>query len=213
MKSISKLFLLVLALVVGLALAENHDKTEGQDKASMHAADQSTEAREAMVPSADTNGDMVVSHEEADAAFEQLAAQVAGREFAHPSELEQFLAARDDTTLFLLLLQQSGLAETFVPGQPMTIFAPSDSAFARLDRLQFATLIHDPMALRAVLEQHIMVDAVAAADGDGEVAGGGAADGPDQAALMVDDAQIVERDLEAGGATIHVIDTVLLPGM
>jgi uncharacterized surface protein with fasciclin (FAS1) repeats len=117
-----------------------------------------------------------------EAAFEQLMAEE--REpVARPNEVAEFLAEREDMSIFLMLLDHAGMTETLLEGdRPITIFAPSDSAFAEIDRLRFSTMLDDPEALRQVLERHIAFDTLTTADigerlsADGAVAGGGEAE-------------------------------------
>jgi uncharacterized surface protein with fasciclin (FAS1) repeats len=144
-----------------------------------------------------------------DAAFEQLMAEE--REpVARPNEVAEFLAGREDMSIFLMLLDHAGMTETLLEGdRPVTIFAPSDSAFAEIDRLQFSTMIDDPEMLQQVLERHIALDTFTSADLDerlsaeGAVAGGGEADmdaAADPGAATGAEADAVDVDVEPEAA-------------
>jgi uncharacterized surface protein with fasciclin (FAS1) repeats len=150
-----------------------------------------------------------------EAAFEQLMAEE--REpVARPNEVAEFLAERDDMTIFLMLLDHAGMTETLLEGdRPITIFAPSDSAFAEIDRLRFSTMLDDPEALRQVLERHIAFDTLTTADiderlsADGAVAGGGEAEmgvaaDPGAAEGAEGDAEEEAADAEADAVDVEV---------
>jgi uncharacterized surface protein with fasciclin (FAS1) repeats len=139
-----------------------------------------------------------------EAAFEQLMAQERDP-VVQPNEVAEFLAGREDMSIFLMLLDQAGMTETLLEGdRPITIFAPSDSAFAEIDRLRFSTMVDDPETLRAVLERHIAVDSFSITElderlrRDETVAGGGeAAPAAEAPARAADGDAAAEADADA----------------
>ncbi|MEX2542720.1 MAG: fasciclin domain-containing protein, partial [Trueperaceae bacterium] len=141
---------------------------------------------------------------ETEAAFEAFMAEEHAAA-TQPNEVTEFLAAREDMSIFLMLLAQAGMSETLLEGdRPITIFAPSDSAFAKMDRLQFSTLVDDPDELRRVLERHIATETLSSADLDdrlsaeGAVAGGGAGD---MEVAAAPETEAVGGDAEVGAET------------
>jgi uncharacterized surface protein with fasciclin (FAS1) repeats len=114
---------------------------------------------------------------------------------------------------FVAALQAAGLAETLTGEGPFTVFAPTDEAFAAVP----AATRENAEAMASILQRHIVVDQVSAADlaalgtaltmlGD-TLTIASAADGT----VTVDGATVIRPDLPAANGVIHVIDSVLLP--
>ncbi len=112
----------------------------------------------------------------------------------------------------------AGLVETLSSEGPFTVFAPTDAAFAKLPEGTLAALLQDKEALTAVLTYHVLSGRVMAKDvvdaGEvrpvtvqGESLNVRFIDGQ----VKVDDATVVQANVEASNGVIHVIDTVVLP--
>ncbi|MEM0963470.1 MAG: fasciclin domain-containing protein [Bacteroidota bacterium] len=108
----------------------------------------------------------------------------------------------------------AGLADALAGAGPLTVFAPTDSAFAALPEGALAELSVED--LQGILLGHVAEGAVdgatAAAAGEGMSLAGTAltfvaADG----GLTVNGATVVDADVAASNGVVHVIDTVLLP--
>jgi len=115
-------------------------------------------------------------------------------------------------------LELTGLDDTLEHGGPVTVFAPSDDAFAKLPSGMLEDLLHpdNRETLVAVLNYHVvpgrLVSAsVAAREIDLETAEGInlTVDGADD--LKVNDAKVLIADIEAANAIIHEIDDVVVP--
>lgn len=128
--------------------------------------------------------------------------------------VETAVAAGDFTTL-VDLVQQADLADDLSGPGPLTVFAPTDEAFAAVPQETLDALGEDPELLRSVLLYHVV---------DGEVTSDQVEDGASAATLagpevqfsvnggvMVNDATVVTPDVMASNGVIHVIDAVLLP--
>ena len=126
------------------------------------------------------------------------------------------VAAGDFTTL-VSLLETAGLVETLKGPGPFTVFAPTDEAFAKVPKETMDALAADPTgALTDVLTYHVVPGKVMAADVtdgleattvQGETVKFTVKDGK----VMINDANIVQTDIECSNGVIHVIDAVLLP--
>jgi transforming growth factor-beta-induced protein len=101
----------------------------------------------------------------------------------------------------------------------LTLFAPTDAAFALLGEELLNDLINDPETLSDILLYHVVsgsvIDSTAAAGAAGttvEMANGDkvgiSAKGD---ALMINLAKVTATDIEADNGIIHVIDAVLIP--
>jgi outer membrane protein OmpA-like peptidoglycan-associated protein/uncharacterized surface protein with fasciclin (FAS1) repeats len=115
-------------------------------------------------------------------------------------------------------LEAVDLGGQFGGAGPITVFAPTDDAFAALGPNFNAALASDPEALEIVLRHHIVAQDLPSAD---------LVDGPlvmlDETAVEIDTSSglrvesgevtaiVVDADLEAVNGTVHVIDQVLVP--
>jgi uncharacterized surface protein with fasciclin (FAS1) repeats len=105
---------------------------------------------------------------------------------------------------------------------PLTIFAPTNSAFAKVANETLAALLGDPAALTTVLVRHLVPNKkVRIPDGstDLETVGGGSLtvvrslDDIYSEAVTVQSSEgkatILELDIQASDGVIHAIDTVI----
>ena len=117
-------------------------------------------------------------------------------------------------------VKAAGLVETLQGAGPFTVFAPTDAAFAKLPKGAVEALLADKEKLAAVLTYHVVAGKVSAADiikmGGAEPATVNGApvhitlrDG----SVYVDEAKVINADIQASNGVIHVIDTVILPSM
>jgi uncharacterized surface protein with fasciclin (FAS1) repeats len=120
-------------------------------------------------------------------------------------------------TTFVSALNAAGLAGTLKGKGPFTVFAPVDSAFAKLPPGTIESLYQEVPTLKRLLLMHVVPGNLTAADVRGmKVVGtlSGASvrimDMPG-GAIMVGDGTIVIADVPATNGVIHVIDRVLLP--
>lgn len=118
----------------------------------------------------------------------------------------------------LIAATKAGLAETLAGEGPLTVFAPTDEAFAKLpagtldnllqpqNREQLANIlkyhvvsgrIYSPAALSAGAA-HTLLDRKVTIKASGET-------------VYIGDAKLLKADLDASNGVIHVIDAVLLP--
>ena len=118
------------------------------------------------------------------------------------------------------LVTQAGLGAALKdPTAILTVFAPTDAAFAKLPKATVAALLKDKKKLQAVLLYHVLGTKVGAADIKG--LGGKATPKTLNGAMLnvttigdgiyVNEAKVIAADIKTGNGVIHVIDTVLLP--
>ena len=127
------------------------------------------------------------------------------------------VAAGSFTTL-AAALEAAGLIDTLKGDGPFTVFAPTDEAFAKLPAGTVEDLLkpENKDQLIAVLTYHVVAGKVMAADvvnlTEAEtVQGSKIAIKVDGGKVMINDATVVQTDIEASNGVIHVIDTVILP--
>ncbi|MEC7491377.1 MAG: fasciclin domain-containing protein [Pseudomonadota bacterium] len=137
-----------------------------------------------------------------------------------PGNIVEVATAAGSFPTLLAAVEAAGLVDALSDdGASLTVFAPTEEAFAALPAGTLDALLADPEALANVLTYHVL---------DSEVGVGAALDlapttvatlqGGDVALTKRDDdylyvnlSQVVDYDIEASNGVIHVIDSVLLP--
>jgi transforming growth factor-beta-induced protein len=113
-------------------------------------------------------------------------------------------------------VEQAGLAATLTGTDELTVFAPTDAAFAALPAGIVDALLSDSELLTAVLTYHVVpgrLGSAAVAGRSSLTTANGQALGVTTAGggVQVDGVQIVQADIGASNGVIHVIDDVLTP--
>lgn len=113
-------------------------------------------------------------------------------------------------------VQAAGLVETLSTGGPFTVFAPTDEAFAKIPAETLQAVLADKEKLTAILTYHVVPGKLMAADVAGRstlptVQGQSITVRAEGGSVMVDNATVIQADIEADNGVIHVIDVVILP--
>ena len=115
-------------------------------------------------------------------------------------------------------VQAAGLADALKGPGPFTVFAPTDEAFAKIDKATLESLLkpENKSKLAAILKYHVVSGKLLAADVTSSSAlttlDGQRIDISKSAAgAMVDGAKIVKTDIPASNGVIHVVNTVIKP--
>ena len=115
------------------------------------------------------------------------------------------------------MLTTTGLIDTIKATGPITVFAPTDAAFAKLDKALLDKLSKNPSALKIVLRYHIVNSKVLSADlakltTVTTLEGGKIGISKSNTKVMLDNkATISKADTVTKNGVIQVIDTVLIP--
>ncbi len=132
--------------------------------------------------------------------------------------MENIVKIAKDAGQFNTLLTAAtaaGLAETLSNDGPFTVFAPTDDAFSALPEGTVEALLKDTEKLKAILLYHVVAGKYKAKDVinkdeiktvQGQSIHIDASDG-----VKVDDAHVIQADIEAENGVIHIIDKVILP--
>jgi uncharacterized surface protein with fasciclin (FAS1) repeats len=103
---------------------------------------------------------------------------------------------------------------------PLTVFAPTDDAFAKLPAGTVEMLLkpENKEKLQAVLLYHVVEGGVTSAEvvklSTAKTLQGDTVDiSVKMGKVYIDNAQVIAADVEASNGVIHVIDTVLMPSM
>jgi uncharacterized surface protein with fasciclin (FAS1) repeats len=129
--------------------------------------------------------------------------------------IETAQAAGSFKTL-LAAVEAAGLVDALSGKGPLTVFAPTDEAFAALPEGTVEALLEDPSKLASILSYHVV---------DGEVTakmvvgleeaktlnGQSVTVNIKEDAVMIDKAKVVTTDIMCSNGVIHVIDAVMIP--
>ena len=103
---------------------------------------------------------------------------------------------------------------------PLTVFAPTDEAFAKLPEGTVETLLkpENKKKLQAVLLYHVVEGKVTSAEvvklSSAKTLQGDTVDiSVKMGKVYINDAQVIGADVEASNGVIHVVDAVILPSM
>ncbi|BCX04764.1 MAG: hypothetical protein KatS3mg053_2702 [Candidatus Roseilinea sp.] len=126
--------------------------------------------------------------------------------------------AADRFKTLVAAVQAAGLVDTLKGAGPFTVFAPTDDAFAQLGQATLDDLLkpENKEKLAAILAYHVVPGKVMAADvvklTEAEtVQGSKIAIKVEGDMVMINDAKVVQADIETSNGVIHVIDKVILP--
>ena len=113
---------------------------------------------------------------------------------------------------------QAGLVDTLNGEGPFTIFAPANSAFAKIPEADMSAVMADNATLTSILTMHVVPGEVldgamlATMDSVPTVAETDITIAPSGDSLEINgQAQVVCANIEVGNGVVHIIDSVLMP--
>ena len=135
---------------------------------------------------------------------------------AQAADIVDTAVAAGSFTTLVTAVKAAGLVQTLKSKGPFTVFAPNDAAFAKLPPGTLDALLKNKAKLRAILKYHVVPGRVKAADVAGKSLQVATVEGQSVSidgtfGVRVNDAHVVQPDIDASNGVIHVIDTVLLP--
>jgi uncharacterized surface protein with fasciclin (FAS1) repeats len=154
------------------------------------------------------------------APFAASAQTPAAAPVAVQGDLVDTLKLSGQFTTFVGGIDATNLAGLLKTNKNLTVFAPTDAAFAAMPADQLAKLKSDKAAMQKFVLHHVVnapVDSSKIKGAKGPVPSGAGdtilLDGSDEGgALKVDGATIVQADLRTGSGRLHVVDKVLVSG-
>lgn len=121
-------------------------------------------------------------------------------------------------TILIAAVKAAGLAPLLAGKGPMTLFAPTDDAFAKLPKGTMESLLRseNKEKLQHLITFHLVMGQVTSRDFLGKRLEAATAEGGTllidaTKGIQVDDAKMIKADLIADNGFIHVIDTVIMP--
>jgi uncharacterized surface protein with fasciclin (FAS1) repeats len=124
-------------------------------------------------------------------------------------------AAEESVSLktFVAAVEAAGLTETLKNTGPYTVFAPVDSAFQHLPAGELDALLKDKAKLAEVLSYHIIPGEIPVTDvkpGEAKTIQGKPLKlTSDNGMVTVNEANVIQSDVEADNGIIHEIDKVI----
>ena len=120
-------------------------------------------------------------------------------------------------TTLVAAVEAAGLVDALKSDGPLTVFAPSNEAFAKLGDEKIAELLkpENKHTLAAILKYHVVAGKVTAADLIGKTTTVETLDGiatvDGRNGVTVNTSKVIQADVTTSNGIVHVIDTVLIP--
>ena len=117
------------------------------------------------------------------------------------------------------LVTQAGLVDTLVAAKDITVFAPTNDAFAKVPQATLNSLLANPSLLTRVLTYHVVPKRIQSRDipmGETDVtslSGDHLTVVNNGMSVRVNSSTVIKADIMASNGIIHVIDSVLIPPM
>ena len=132
------------------------------------------------------------------------------------SNIVQTAVAAGEFKTLVSLIKQAGLAGALSGPGPLTVFAPTDAAFAAVPKATLAELAKNPAKLKAVLLYHVVKGNVTAAQVTNlksaqTLEGDSVPIRVNSGKVYVGDAQVTKTNVVTSNGVIHVINRVLIP--
>ncbi len=114
------------------------------------------------------------------------------------------------------LVQKAGLAGALSGSQKLTVFAPTDAAFAKVPKSTLASLLAHPAKLKAVLLYHVLkgeypASKVVKLTSAKTLEGASVKISVRGSSVYVNSAKVIKTNVFASNGVIHVINSVLIP--
>ncbi len=131
-------------------------------------------------------------------------------------DIVETAAAAGQFETLLAAAKAAGLVEALQSEGPLTVFAPTDEAFAKLPEGTIPALLADKEKLATILKYHVVAGKVTAADvvklqSAETLAGKEVRITVVDGGVKIDNANVVKADIMTSNGVIHVIDSVLIP--
>jgi len=113
-------------------------------------------------------------------------------------------------------VKEAGLVDTLNGAKDITVFAPTNDAFAKIDKKTLNTVLGDKKLLTAILTEHVVPGRLTPADlaGDHDSLNkdqGVTVEGSGEDFTVNGTAKVLCGNVQTANATVYIIDTVLTP--
>ena len=147
------------------------------------------------------------------ASFNKAVAVAQSDESAGNKDLVDTAAAAGNFNTLVAAVKAAGLVDALRADGPLTVFAPSDEAFAKLPQGAVASLLkpENRDTLVEILTYHVLPGEILLGTRSSDTLQGQALAIATGGSFQVNGANVVASDISASNGVIHVIDTVLMP--
>ncbi len=113
-------------------------------------------------------------------------------------------------------VKEAGLVDTLNNAEDITVFAPTNDAFAKIDKKTLKTVLADKKMLTAILTEHVvpgrLTPDMLAGDHDSlNKKQGVTVEGSGEDFTVNGEAKVLCGNVQTANATVYIIDSVLLP--
>lgn len=112
-------------------------------------------------------------------------------------------------------INRASLLQGLMEPASITLLAPTDEAFSKLPSGTVGFFLDNPPELETLLTYHVIADRIPSSDADAlssaPTVEGSTLTVDTSNGIKVNDAKVVQADIESDNGVIHVIDTVLIP--
>jgi uncharacterized surface protein with fasciclin (FAS1) repeats len=148
-----------------------------------------------------------------------LVAPLTAGSYGKKQDIVDTAVAAGSFNTLVAAVQAADLVDALKADGPITVFAPTDEAFARLPEGTIDNLLkpENKDQLIAILTYHVVPGKLTASDvtssaGTTSLQGEEISFKVKDGKVFVDNAEVVQADISASNGVIHVIDHVILPG-
>ena len=134
------------------------------------------------------------------------------------SDIVGIATSSEDFSTLVAALKAADLVEALQGEGPLTVFAPTNDAFAKLPEGTVADLLkpENKEKLQTILKYHVVAskvpsEAAAGKEVELDTLAGVKLDVNGTDGVMINDAKVIKADVMASNGIVHVIDTVLIP--
>jgi len=218
----SGLAALALTMSLGMAACGSGDDTAASDNASQSPSSESSESMSQSPATESSNESSTGDSMDAGAdtfgsGCSAIPADGAGSFNGMATEPVATAASANPLLKTLVAaVTKAGLVDTLNSAQDITVFAPTDDAFAKIPPKTLKKVLADKKTLTAILTHHVVPQQLSPDDLAGtfqtlnkdelEVEGSG-----DMFTAGTEKAQIICGNIPTANATVYVIDTVMMP--
>ncbi len=148
-----------------------------------------------------------------------LVAPLTAGSYGKKQDIVDTAVAAGSFNTLVAAVQAADLVDALKADGPLTVFAPTDEAFARLPEGTVDNLLkpENKDQLIAILTYHVVPGKLTASDvtsssGTASLQGEEITFKVEDGKVFVNNAEVVQADISASNGVIHVIDHVILPG-
>ncbi|GAC30563.1 fasciclin domain-containing protein [Brumicola pallidula] len=147
-----------------------------------------------------------------------FSANVMAGNYGSKMDIVETAASNSDFSTLVAAVKAAGLVDALKADGPLTVFAPTNEAFAKLPAGTVESLLlpENKDKLVQILTYHVVAGEVMAADVV-KLTSATTLEGSDitvavsDGGVKVDNANVVTTDIKTSNGVIHVIDTVIMP--